>query len=210
MPAAARVPLIIVCALLAACACDRRPAGRAGRQTTPAQSPQTAPVAAPAASRPSSSTLLIAGREERFPPARVVVLREQPDCVDLLLISDDPRDALHPSYRGNRYYLPLRLENSTLATLSRAERRMRAPSMERRDIPDGIFLDGNRKQLQPYDVYVCVNRDDDELVIMIEGQFTLFSNDQMMAQPHLVPVEGALRAAIDAPAGRSSRDSAGR
>lgn len=198
----ARWAAIFMMGAALAAGCDRSPARRSGGGRPGAsREPQTMPALSPLATRPAPSSLAIAGREAVFPPARIVVLHEQPH-LDLLVVSDDPRDALHPSYRGNRYYLSLRVENATLASLVQVEWRARAPSMERRDVPDGIFLDGNRRQLQPYDVRFGLEKQGEELVVAIEGQFTMFDNEQTMSLPQLVPVEGVLRAAVETAAGR--------
>src|SRR5688572_713961 len=107
---------------------DHEPTGGV-RQTT-IRSEEREPVTAPPTTRPTSSNLLIDGKPVRFPAARLVMLSDQP-TVELLLFSDEPKEALRPGYGGNRYYLPISLMIDDAGKISSADFYAKAPSMER-------------------------------------------------------------------------------
>jgi hypothetical protein len=165
----------------------------------PAEAEQQAAPAAPAgqaAFLPSQTDLYIDGKAARFPLTIAYIVHTEPH-LDLLLFTDDPPEALSARYGGNRIYLsvsagPIRLDDLPY------EVAIRAASLDRRDIPDGIFLDRDRRQLQPYDVRIAFARNSREsLMISINGHFLQFSPWENQA-PTLVHVEGCFVAELKA------------
>jgi len=56
--------------------------------------------------------------------------------------------------------------------------------------PDGIFLDGDKRMLQPYDLSRGVQPDRKCLYDRIGGQFLLFQNKEEATAPKTVLVRG--------------------
>jgi len=188
------VPLLAVMVL----GCDRP-------DTAGPPPPTTSPVGqhpAHPASRPTHSTLLIGAREVRFPAARVVLQQSEP-TLKLLLFTDEARSALSPGYSGNRYYLQLSVPAEDLAALPATPWVFEAGSMTRVESPDGIFLEGDRKQLQPHKVRIDFSLADGELTLDLHGEFLMFDMQEETA-PVKVEVRGHLTAQLEQ-AGRGLR-----
>ena len=105
-----------------------------------------------------------------------------------------PPEALSAKYEGNRIYLPLKAGMMTFDQLVNGEIPIRSATLEHRDVPDGIFLDGDRRQLQPYDVRIgFAANGKDSLMISISGQFVQFST-QAEGPRKVVYVQGVFAA----------------
>lgn len=127
-----------------------------------------------------------------FPEAKLIV-RKQDDQVYAFLCSKDPPEVLSPKYRGNRFYFELKLDTiDDPRNIEVAEYRWRAPSAEPMDTPNGIFVNGDRDHLQPYDILVVFDREGDQLVAQIRGQFLLFAKGQQVGQ--VIPVMATIQA----------------
>ena len=193
--------------------CDRD--GEQKRVTTtslrvPATNPAGVQLAnAAPASRPTFSTLSVTGidapgvtRDFEFPPARLVVVGEEP-AIELLLVSDDPPKALAPGYKGHRYYLTLRLPDiNDLSQVRNADMFEKAQSTERADSPDGIFLSGDQLVLQPFEWTVAFSGNGPEaLTLAVQGKFILFNNSDRIpaAESKLVFVQGTFFAELENP-----------
>jgi len=177
--------------------CDKPKTQAKGQSTTTVREhsvidvgPSTRPT-----SRPTKSVLMIDGRELEFPAARMVLQQAQP-TVDVLLFSDDPPNALSATYSGNRYYFDLKLEISDLDQLAASDMHWKAASIERVDAPDGIFLDGDRRLLQPYDLEVMFNKVGEMYSIEVAGEFLMFGRDEN-GPPKTVMVRGKLVAELE-------------
>jgi len=196
------IGILLLVSLLAACDKPKGQARYAVTTTTTRPAASGDPSAAPAAlptSRPVSSTLLIGDKVVTFPRARVLLQDTQPE-VALLLFSDDPREALDPNYAGNRYYLQIKLDIDDIGNLAAADWHFKAASMERADSPNGIFLDGDRQQLQPYDVSIVFNQVGPQIGVTLSGQFLLLQNRASeAAPPRTVFVQGALLVELETP-----------
>lgn len=166
------------------------------------------PIVAPPTSRPTSSNLTIDGKPVKFPAARLVMLADRP-TVDLLLYSDEPKEALKPNYGGNRYYLPITLEIDDPIRISSADFYAKAVSMERADSPDGIFLDGDRVVLQPYEWRVEFSDNGSWLDIVIDGQFLAFRGREEPGPPRMISVHGVFQAELEGGGQRKPTDSSG-
>jgi len=164
-----------------------------------AEEPPGVVAATQAATRPASSSLMIGERLLTFPRARLFVQDRGPSLV-LLLVSDDPRDALSATYSGNRYYLEIKLDIDDVANLATTDWYYKAGSMDRADSPNGIFLEGDRKQLQPHDVSIIFNRAGSQMAMAVSGQFLLFhTRPEEAAPPQAVLVQGTLVAELETP-----------
>ena len=146
----------------------------------------------PAAEKPSSQ-MMINGVLVNFPEAKLQV-RKEGDKLTAILVSNDPPEVINPTYQGNRYYFEMALDGTDdVKNLADAEFRYKAPSAdESQDTPNGIFLDGDRQHLEPYDIGVTFDREGDHLVAEIRGQFIYFPNNGAVGQ--WVPVVARLAA----------------
>jgi hypothetical protein len=68
----------------------------------------------------------------------------------------------------------------------------KAASIERVDAPDGIFLDGDKRMLQPYDLRVVFNQQANQTyTIELAGQFLMFQSKEE-GPPKTTTVRGTL------------------
>src|SRR4051794_29023465 len=171
-----RLPLIALVALLVGC--DR--AQTAGPATQPAGTAQASaariasansPTTAPAERAPS--VVLIDQKTYTFPPA-ILQVRNRDGQLSAVLMSDDPKDAIDDSYHGNSFYLEMPLEITEVKDLPTYIYRFVSPSSDRTDSPNGIFLDGNRLQLQPQQIQVKFDGDESTMTLMVSGYFLQF------------------------------------
>ncbi len=179
-------------------ACDRPKGQQKGESTTtvrPYSVIDPTPATLPS-TRPTVSKIMIDGREFVFPTARLVLQQSEP-TVDLLLFSDDPPDALSATYSGNRYYFELKLDIDDLEKLAASDMHWKAGSIERIDAPDGIFLDGDKRMLQPYNLRVAFSQTGKVYTIEIGGEFLLFQNKEEATAPKTLQVRGTLMAELE-------------
>ena len=193
----ARIWIMLVL-MVALSACDRPKPQAKGESTTTVRPHfviDTNPSNLPA-TRPTVSKITIDGREFTFPAARLVLQQSEP-TVDLLLFSDDPPNALSATYAGNRYYFELKLDIDDLQKLAASDMHWKAASIERVDAPDGIFLDGDKRMLQPYDLRIAFSQTGKVYTIELGGQFLLFQNKEEATAPKTVLVRGTLMAELE-------------
>lgn len=150
---------LAVCAAAAGCdpAADEPSPSTAPSAAVQPAPPETAPPSAHAAAPTTAPArgpvvLVIEGQPVEFPPARLVV-ETRNDRTVALLMSDDPREAINDDYTGNSYYVEVQFEEE-VDTLRDRVWHYQATSAERLDSPTGIFLQGNRRELQPFDLKV--------------------------------------------------------
>jgi hypothetical protein len=106
-----------------------------------------------------------------FPDARLLV-RKEGDKFSAFLVSNDPPEVLNPNYQGNRYYFEMALDSvGDIKNIAQADYVYKAGSAEEQDTPNGIFLNGDRQHLQPYDIRVVFDREGDHLVADLRGTF---------------------------------------
>src|SRR5581483_11338557 len=122
-----------------------QPAGTA-RQSSARIEPANPPATAPAERAPTF--VYIEQKQLTFPPAILQVQNRDNQC-NAILMSDDPKSAIEDNYHGNSFYLEMPLMVSDPKDLPSYSYQYQAPTSDRTDSPDGIFLDGNRLQLQP-------------------------------------------------------------
>jgi len=165
----------------------------ASRPALAAGAPGAGATSKPAAAEKPSSQMMINGVLVNFPEAKLMV-RKEGDKLNAILVSNDPPEVINPTYQGNRYYFEMALDGTDdVRNLADAEFRYKAPSAdESQDTPNGIFLDGDRQHLEPYDIQVTFDREGDHLVAAIRGQFIYFPKTGAVGQ--WVPVVARLAA----------------
>jgi hypothetical protein len=130
-----------------------------------------------------------------FPEAKLT-LRREGDKVSAFLVSNDPPDVIQPSYQGNRFYFEMTLDTiDDVKNIGSADFRYKASSASAEDKPEtqnGIFLDGDRQHLQPYDILVTFDQDGDHVVANIQGQFIHYPKGSVLGE--FVPVSATLAA----------------
>lgn len=182
--------------------CDRTSVST-GPATAPATDSSAAvtagagPATDPAATHPRESFLTIDGQRVAFPPARLV-LKPRSGSVHAVLYSDDPPSAIREDYAGNSYYLDMPLEIDSADQLGETKWVFKAPSSERADTVAGIYLDGRKKHLQPFDVVAEFDHVPGQPVrVYLSGQFLLFGADDDPTVPgQIVGVSAELGAEV--------------
>jgi len=183
--------------------CDRgQDAGAKPSSTPPTTQPNQAdlsPATAPA-TQPSFSELTIDGHVLKFPAARLRVGMSNGQVI-ARLYTDDPKSALKDDYQGNGYYLVMKLDDIREPhEVFNSVWTYQASSRAYVDSPFGIFLQGIRYQLQPYDVKVRFLGD--PLVVRVDFpkgqcQFLQFDQSDPAAPPKVVEVEGHVLAPVE-------------
>ena len=203
----ATIALGVAGALIVGGGCERRQARKpivlnpTTRQSPPATRPtQTASATKPidgAATRAAKATsqMQINGVVVLFPEAKLT-LRREGDKVSAFLVSNDPPEVIQPTYQGNRYYFEMTLDSiDDVKDIGSADFRYKASSAspdEKLETQNGIFLDGDRQHLQPYDIQVTFDRDGDQVIANIQGQFIYYPKGSVVGQ--WVPVIAQLAA----------------
>lgn len=161
------------------------PATRPVEAAAPAvvgSAPTSKPLAATRPAEKRSSQMTINNVLVPFPEAKLL-LRKEGDKLTAFLVSNDPPEVIAPTYQGNRYYFEMSLDAvDDIKNLSDAEFRYKAPTAESQDTPNGIFLDGDRQHLEPYDIQVTFDKDGDHVVADIRGQFIYFPKGNVNGQ----------------------------
>jgi hypothetical protein len=181
--------------------CDR--SQTAGSATQPSGNPQTsaahiapatAPTTGPVARAPS--ILLLDQKPITFPPA-IVQLRTRDGQMMAILMSDDPKDAIEDNYHGTSFYIEMPLDITDQKDLADYVYRYAAPSTDRTDSPNGIFLDGNRVQLEPANMQVGFTAGEDgSMTVMLSGSFQRFETRDDTTSPNVVKVMAKLDALV--------------
>ena len=189
----------------AAAGCD------SGTRTSAKQNPTTAPTTAPSAdsdptalapttapsSRPAVSELLIDGRPYTFPTAKLRVGKVN-DRVVARLYTNDPKAALDDDYKGNHFDLQMKLDDvHEPQMVAMSVWQYQAHSREYTDSPYGIFLEGMKFQLQPYNVTTHFVGTMLMVQVDLDGEFLAFDLSEPNSTPKTVYVKGSLLAPIE-------------
>lgn len=180
--------------------CER--AQTAGPATQPSGEPQKTSARIEAANAPTTgpverapSVVVIDQKPRQFPPA-VLQLRNRDGQFTAILMSDDPKAAIEDDFHGNSFFLEMPLEISDVKDLSTYVYQYIAPSSDRADSPLGIFLDGNRLQLQPLQIQVKFDGDERSMSVMLSGQFIEFETRDDTTVPRQVQVLSKMLAEV--------------
>jgi hypothetical protein len=137
-----------------------------------------------------------------FPAAKVKLSQDRAQLV-ALLYSDDPADAIKDNYAGNSFYLRMVLDVADEKELNTASWRYKARSSEREDSAFGIYLNGHRVQLQPYEVRATFAGAGSAagkklITITLAGQFLLWNDADSTGLAQTVHVHAELPVVVDA------------
>jgi hypothetical protein len=182
--------------------CDRSggalPSTRPGT-TQPAPVVVPAPATTRAAAEPVS--MLIDGQPHDFPPARLVLGSEE-NQVLATLFSDDPPSAANDDYTGNSFFLEMNPVIPETGSLAGAQVDYQAANSEQVDEVVGIYLNGRRTYLQPYQLHVEFQNSESPVKITLSGTFVRFDNaDERSAGKHVaVRAELSARVMVESPA----------
>jgi hypothetical protein len=150
-----------------------------------------------ASTEPTPSIVMIDGQRIEFPPAKLN-LQLRDDKVHALLLSDDPPAAISENYTGNSYYIEMTIPDvdDVNNVPGASVQYQAAQSTEREDSPDGIFLEGGKKQLQPEHVTVEFEWAGEKMAVRITGTFVMFDTQDENVPSKQVPVSARLLATI--------------
>lgn len=196
--------IIVGVALTMVVGCDSRQGGvvKANPQTAPTTLPATTqPDAFAAATEPATtqpaSQLSIDGLSYPFPAARLRVTKQGRRVV-ARLYSNDPKAALSDDYKGNSYDLVMDLDDiSEPQQVYTSVWQFKARSREYTDSSHGIFLEGIRYQLEPYNVTAHFLGDMLLVRVDLDGEFMQFDQVDASATPRSVFVKGSLLAPVE-------------
>lgn len=157
----------------------------------------SAASAAPATTQAAPSFIWIDAQPYQFPPARIV-LKSSGDQLLALLFSNDPPSAISENYQGNSFYFEIPPEMADTSTLDGAAWDYKAPNSDRVDTLSGIFLEGRRKHLQPFDVHADFSGTASPLTVRLSGTFLQFDAQDDRMAGKLVTVKAELSAPLHA------------
>gem|GEM_PF-2714483 len=145
------------------------------------------PPADQATTRPTV-VILVAGGPQEFPSSRLIVDDRNGKTIALLM-SEDPPAAINDDFLGNSYYLEMEFDD-LLPTVRGQVWQYEAPDSEKQHTPSGLFLQGNRWQLQPFQVQVQFQQLDGTDVAWLSGTFRMYRAGEHPAMPRVVAVTG--------------------
>ena len=166
-----------------------QPADATAADAVPAALPEPKPAEPP---RPVLSFLMIDGLGAQFPSTKLVLHEGTGGKRRAELFSDLPKSAL-AHYEGNELYLEMDLAaGGGPQKVDGATWRYRSAGSDKDDSANGIFLDGQRRHLQPMDVLVKFERQGDQLMAQVMGQFRAYEPGTPDALAPFVGVRGAM------------------
>jgi hypothetical protein len=116
----------------------------------------------------------IGGVAHEFPRARLRITRTEAGVV-ARLFSEEAKSG--GPWARNSFYLEMPLMAGETDDIESATWRFSTPDTQRADSPNGIFLDGGARELQPKDVTVDFRTSGEQVVVHVEGQFLVFDGD---------------------------------
>lgn len=158
----------------------------------PAAAPETNPAEPP---QPVLSFLMLDGLGAQFPPTKLLVHDEDDGKLRVELFSDLPKSALK-DYEGNELYFEMELADAGPRKVEGGSWRFKSTSSDRSDSANGLFLNGQRRHLQPHDVLVKFDRRGEQLVAQVMGQFRAYEPGTPDALAPFVGVRGELTVEI--------------
>ena len=213
-PAATRALLLLLLGATVSVGpgCDRDPALTKGKDpggnepVLPATLPATRP-ADEAAARADASYLYFSypGRVTatgqpienipvRFPGARLHLTAKEGEPVRAMLFSDDPKEAISRDWAGDRYYFDVKLNTDSLEQVDGARwvKTSSAAAEDRDESGNGVFLKGDRVQLDPANVIVIVDGKLPQVQVTVSGEFLQYDANSPASPPQRVVVQGVL------------------
>ena len=186
--------------------CDSgAPTAKSKTSPSPATEPATtqpdlssaAPTTEPATQPATLSQLTIDGKLYSFPSPRLRVVKAG-NKVLATLYTNDPKAAINDDYKGNRYYLLLHLDDiHEPQQVYTSVWQFKARSREYVDSNSGIFLEGDKYQLEPFDATARFIGDMLMVRVELQGEFLQFDQTDPAVQPRSVFVKGFLLAPVE-------------
>ncbi len=142
------------------------------------------------------SFMMIDQKRVTFPPARLRV-NDKTGRLITTLFSDDPKEAIDDSYKGNSFYMEMPLDVQRIADLNGASWGQSSSLGDREDSPYGVFLDGRKTQLQPLEIKVDFDViSSDVTVVWMSGRFlaTAIEDDGNKIPPREISLAAKLTA----------------
>jgi hypothetical protein len=133
-------------------------------------------------------------RSYDFPRARIHIDRDEKTAV---LYSDEPKGAADPASPGNSYYLSIPLTDEFVQKLDGYRWQYKSPTIEHVDSLDGLFLEGQRYQVQPAEMLVEFHGDGPLVHVTIDGRFLKFDASKNEESGTVVQVKGIVSAVVD-------------
>ena len=135
--------------------------------------------------------LRLNGEPISFPAAKLVIVKKGAG-LNAIFCSDDPPTAIEPSYSGNSFMIDMKLDIDDAVDLPDATWVHKADKREAQDITSGIFINGTKRQLQPYDVKITFTKSADGLITNISGEFYELNSRESVSSGTIVKVSGQL------------------
>jgi hypothetical protein len=186
-----RVVALIAVSMVAIVGCDRSSTTSTGAPATQKVAINSDPTTL-ATTQSLPAYIWVDDRMFQFPPAKVIV-KHKDDQMMALLFSDDPPEAINDNYMGNSFYLELtEMETPEVGKLAGASWGFKAPNSERAESVSGIFLQGRRSHLQPFDVRIQFDTTESPVTARIAGTFLQFDESDAKSPGKLVTVRAEL------------------
>ena len=135
------------------------------------------------------SFVSVDGRDIEFPAAALTVARTGRG-LHAVLRTDDPAEAIGPGYAGNSFMFDMRLAPSASTDDLGGWDYAAATSSD----ATGLFLNGNREQLQPTaGVHVEFQHDGPNLMAVVSGPFLRLDDQQPVGPARAGQVYGCVR-----------------
>ncbi|HEX8914522.1 MAG TPA: hypothetical protein VF796_19390, partial [Humisphaera sp.] len=135
------------------------------------------------------------GEKVAFPGARLKLTHRGNESLVALLFSNDPKDALKATWQGDRYYFRMPLRVRDPKALDASPYRLRVSRDQTEETTEGVFLAGDRYQLEPIDLSVTFSRRSDVpgmWSIWVGGVFKQRDTSDVTADPKWYIVKGEL------------------
>jgi hypothetical protein len=163
---------------------------------SPVPATQPAAQAAPPSTAPLASSLLIDGQTDLFGPA-MLRLTKTDNKIEARLYSNEPTGVLSGKETVDSYDFDMILPDiSDPSQIGQAIWTFKSPSSQQEDSPYGIFLNQQKKVLQPMDVSVQFSGQAPDVRVIIQGMFWMFPTNQDSSLgapvPTMVRVIGSL------------------
>jgi hypothetical protein len=191
------VRLLVVVAIVSMAitlGCRRQQAAAPATQPLAMQN-STTHATEPATQPQALSYIVIDQQAYEFPAAKIL-FKNKSYQAEAILFSDDPPSAIKDNYSGNSFYIEMTPQLADDGTLAGAVWDFKAASADRTDSVSGIYLQGRKQHLQPFDVHVVFSSATSPVPISISGTFLQFDTDNDQMPGKFVTVNAQLSAAV--------------
>ena len=167
------------------------PPGQTGQPAQQADPPRSATQPAP----PPPVMMMVEGRPFDFPSARLVFMPRQQT---VRLHSDDPREIIRDDFTGNSFYFTLDVEadDPSAKLVEEGWRKSWSSVEEGSETINGIFLEGNRKHLQPRTIELAFEPYEGQMRVRLTGEFLMVDLMDLNTPQKMVMVDATFVSAI--------------